>query len=409
MFDSIDWMFIADAIGITVLVCLALGSLLNLSSHPHWFVRGWDFPRVQIMVIAIVVTLVMLVYRAALSDGELVVFDRPMLAAIGLAAAISVWHLYRIAPYTPLATVQSLATDDADIRTQSSDGTDSPDKDEFKRPSRSIRLVVSNVLMENDDRGKWLRVIGGADADVILALETDQTWIDDIAVLLETHPHHVIVPQDNYYGMALYSRLPLCQSQVRYLIESDIPSIDTMVQMRCGTLVRVIGVHPRPPEPIRDTDSTARDAELILWGRELADESRPVVIGGDLNDVAWSRTTRLFLKLCGLCDPRRGRGFYSTFHASHSWFRFPLDHVFHSTHFHIRHLTRLPHVGSDHFPILIDLMCVADGEPPATGEADGMPEMTAEDHQDAEEILRRAIEDDDIDSPALRDGEIGDG
>lgn len=79
------------------------------------------------------------------------------------------------------------------------------------------------------------------------------------------------------------------------------------------------------------------------------------MIGGDLNDVAWSPSTRLFLRLSQLLDPRRGRGFFNSFHADHIWMRFPLDHVFHSTHFGVRDLQRLGHVGSDHFPILIDL------------------------------------------------------
>jgi len=128
-----------------------------------------------------------------------------------------------------------------------------------------------------------------------------------------------------------------------------------LVQLPSGEHVRIVGVHPRPPEPIRDTYSTARDGELALWGKELASETRPVVIGGDLNDVAWSRSTRLFLRVSQLLDPRRGRGFYNSFHARHWWMRFPLDHVFHSDHFSLRRLARLGPVGSDHFPILVDL------------------------------------------------------
>ena len=44
------------------------------------------------------------------------------------------------------------------------------------------------------------------------------------------------------------------------------------------------------------------DAELTLGGTELEDEKGPVMIGGDLNDVAWSKTTRLFLRASGLLD-----------------------------------------------------------------------------------------------------------
>ena len=81
----------------------------------------------------------------------------------------------------------------------------------------------------------------------------------------------------------------------------------------------------------------------------------PVVVAGDLNDVAWSYTTELFMKTSGLLDPRRGRGFFNTFHAHHWFLRWPLDHVFCSKHFQLNNLKRLKQIGSDHFPILVEL------------------------------------------------------
>ena len=88
---------------------------------------------------------------------------------------------------------------------------------------------------------------------------------------------------------------------------------------------------------------------------EVEKESKPCIVMGDLNDVAWSMVTKLFRKVSGLLDPRRGRGFYSTFSADNWLVRFPLDYIFCSSHFGLVTMKRMPYNGSDHFPMFIHL------------------------------------------------------
>src|SRR5690606_20912724 len=109
------------------------------------------------------------------------------------------------------------------------------------------------------------------------------------------------------------------------------------------------------PFPTENSRSTERDAELLLVAKEVKDMRSPILVVGDLNDVAWSYTTKLFQKISGLLDPRVGRGFYSTFHAQYPLARWPLDHIFTSSHFRLICIQRLKNIGSDHFPIFIKL------------------------------------------------------
>ena len=88
---------------------------------------------------------------------------------------------------------------------------------------------------------------------------------------------------------------------------------------------------------------------------EVEKHKEPIVVMGDLNDVAWSHVTTLFRKVSGLLDPRRGRGFYSTFSARNWLMRFPLDYVFCSDHFGLVQMKRMPYNGSDHFAMSIHL------------------------------------------------------
>jgi endonuclease/exonuclease/phosphatase (EEP) superfamily protein YafD len=245
--------------------------------------------------------------------------------------------------------------------------------------------VIANVLMDNRQAGRLSDIVRAEDPDLVLAVETDARWCEQLEGALPDHPFRIAHPLSNTYGMLLLSRLELVDPQVRFLLKPDVPSIRTGVRLRSGEVIMLYGLHPEPPSPTEADSSLPRDAELVMAGREIAQADRPTIIAGDLNDVAWSHTSRLFRRLSRMLDPRAGRGMYNTFHA-HYWFlRWPLDHVFLSDAFLVRGLKRLPAFGSDHFPIFI----AVDHAPAATAVHDA-PEPDAEDHDEARDKLQRA-------------------
>ena len=335
---------------------MVVGTLLSLSSHPHWLVRLWDFPRIQIAGAAV---LSAVIYRAFFFDDDTVGW-----AFLAATAATAAWQLYNIFPYTPLARVQ------VERR------TDPPGP-------RDFRVLISNVLQENTRHDLLLKAIRESDPDIVVAVEIDDAWDRALRPLEKDYPHVVRQPQDNFYGLILLSRLELLDPHVEFLVQDDIPSVSVGVKLESGDEVHLRGLHPRPPEPISDQDSTPRDAELVIVGKQIAeDPDRPTLVVGDLNDVAWSSTTRLFLRLSGMLDPRIGRGLYNSFNAKNPFLRYPLDHVFHSSHFRLGELRRLPSIGSDHFPMCIELSY----QPSAAAEQTGLEERPDDQEEAAEKI-----------------------
>ena len=131
MFDILRW-----ALALTG-VWLVSGTLMNFSSHPHWYIRGWDFPRVVTAALALIVA------AAWASMCSWQWWDWAFLASLAGVIGVQVWNIY---PYTPLARQQVLRTERMD-----------------NLPT-SIRLVATNVLMENREFAKWRDVIRAANA-----------------------------------------------------------------------------------------------------------------------------------------------------------------------------------------------------------------------------------------------------
>ncbi|NNL57185.1 MAG: endonuclease, partial [Pseudomonadales bacterium] len=224
-----------------------------------------------------------------------------------------------------------------------------------QRDQHILRILTANVLTPNRNAGELIKQVRETSPDILVTLESDSWWQNQLEALETQYSYTIRCPLDNLYGMHVYSRLPLSDCHIEFLIEHDVPSMHALVELRSGQQVRTHFLHPAPPSPTENEDSSERDAELIIVAQSIAGSDEPIVVTGDLNDVAWSASTRLFRKISGLLDPRVGRGMFNTFHADYWFMRWPLDHLFHSNHFTVADIRRLDYFGSDHFPLLTEL------------------------------------------------------
>ncbi|MCF2443689.1 endonuclease/exonuclease/phosphatase family protein [Dyadobacter sp. CY345] len=325
---------------------IILFSIIPLIKNDYWAFRVFEYPRLQKLFLNLAV-LIVYISLFAVSTPFQYVFLAALLANTG-------YLIFQIYKFTFLSKKVLLKASKSDEKNQ-------------------VSIISSNVFQDNKNTSGCLKMLHKHDPDIILLLETDEFWYKGTEELKEKYPHQVLVPLNNTYGMLLYSKLELIDSEVRYLVDEEIPSIKTEVKLPSGQKVRLYCVHPTPPVPGENSYSTERDKELLLVAKEVKENSFPTIVVGDLNDVAWSYTTELFTKISGLLDPRRGRGFFNTFHAKYPFLRFPLDHLFCSTDFKLIRIMRLENFNSDHFPILIELQYEKNAdlhqeEPQADGE-----------------------------------------
>ncbi len=342
-------------------------TLLPLLRVQHYVVRSWDFPRLQIATLL----LATLIVGLSLGLGQDPV-NRFILIVLGLCLLLQAWWIW---PYLPLVRREVVPPRQHD-------------------PDRSIRILTANLLQSNRRAAEFLALVRQAQPDVVIALEADAWWQAQLDTLHAAGFTEALKrPQDNLYGMLLYSRLPLTGTSIEYLVEPGVPSMHAVATLRCGETLRLHALHPAPPSPSENETSAPRDAELVLVGRHVARARRPAIVMGDLNDVAWSATTRLFRKLSGMLDPRVGRGLYCSYHAKIPFMRWPLDHLFHTPEFNLNRIRRLPRFGSDHFPLLIDLQLAADAG--RNGNQSG-PQADPEEQAWAAELLEGETAPDDM-------------
>ena len=295
-----------------------VGTALSFVPSYQWWVRAWDFPRLQMAILGAVVIVATLVFGALAA---------PWL--IGGTAIATLAQAYRIRPFTPAARSEILFAEGG--------GDD-------------ILCLSLNVEMSNDRHEDVARLIRDEAPDILLLMETDETWAEKLKDVLGTFETVETRLLDNYYGMIFATNLPLSYAHFTDFAGDRTPTLVAELTGPAGNRFRFVGVHPRPPVPGVDTEE--RDLEIMNAACIARDSDKPVVIMGDFNDAAWSNTAQVFKRAGEYFDVRVGRGFYASFHARRWWFRCPIDQFFVTEGVTVSDFRIGPAVGSDHFPVM---------------------------------------------------------
>jgi endonuclease/exonuclease/phosphatase (EEP) superfamily protein YafD len=215
-----------------------------------------------------------------------------------------------------------------------------------------LRLVSLNVHTENERSDLVLKFLQTADADVILLMEVNETWMTAVQPLRANYPQVIAEPRDDNFGIALFSRLPLTNGEVIELGKAEVPSIATAISVG-GEQVFLLGTHPLPPGSA--TYARLRNEQFQEIAALIHCRNLPAIVLGDLNCTPWSPYFTDLLRDSGLKNVSPQHGLFGSWPAGLPFARIPLDHGLVSPAIRVIEKRMGPPVGSDHLPLILDL------------------------------------------------------
>ncbi|WP_299180818.1 endonuclease/exonuclease/phosphatase family protein [uncultured Chryseobacterium sp.] len=341
-------------------ILLLVLTILPKIQHPHWIFRVPEFGKIQIACF----TLMTIVLGFFIDGQENIWYYQ------GALLLMFIHHASTLIKYTPLYPVKK--------HTRKS------------HSSQHVRFISANVYQFNKEHNRFISLIKRYQPDMFLTMESNGDWEKSLSSLEKDYPYQHKVPLENTYGMHFYSKIKIEEAKTHFFVTDDIPSIEIYLKTNDGFSFVFFGVHPPPPSPTEEETSKERDGDLLCTAKRVKDIHQPVIVVGDFNNVAWSRSSILFRKMSHLIDPRIGRSFVSTFHAKYRLLRFPIDLMFHSDEIFISQLKTLENFGSDHLPVYCELFIDHQND----AQEEKVETATPKEKAEAEEMIKEGKEED---------------
>ena len=229
----------------------------------------------------------------------------------------------------------------------------SPGDSEPSAPS--IRVMSFNLLSDNERFGEVIDYIRAVDPDLVLLHEASRPW--EVAMEAAELGYQIIRPrsEDLIFGTLVLVRGEEIEA-VSFGFAAAQPRAVQLSYRPTGWPegIEVLSTHPLAPTDEERAD--LRDAQLRFAADWASDRSGPRFVVGDFNATPWSSPFRDLMDEADLHNSQVGFGLQPSFPTtSNVILRVPIDHLVHSDHFVTRDRRLGPDLGSDHFPLIVDL------------------------------------------------------
>lgn len=224
----------------------------------------------------------------------------------------------------------------------------------------SIRVMNFNLLSTNQQYSEVIDYIRAVDPDLVMLHEASRPW--EVAIESSELDYEIIRPRSENL---IFGTLVLVRGEdvtaVSHGFAATAPRAVVLDYTPHGWEVplSVLGTHPLAPTDEERAD--LRDAQLAFAGEWAAEQNGAFMIVGDFNATPWSWPFRRLRDTADLRSSQKGFGLQPSFPStSNLLLRVPIDHLLHSEAIEVTARQLGPALGSDHFPLVVDLQ-VADG------------------------------------------------
>jgi endonuclease/exonuclease/phosphatase (EEP) superfamily protein YafD len=229
-------------------------------------------------------------------------------------------------------------------------------------PSRpeigELRIVSFNVLASNRRFAEVVDFIRGSEADVVVLHEVTSRWeqaIEEAAATFDDWPYEITEARargDLFGSMVLVESGAAVESFGFALTDPR------AIEILLPDGVALLAIHPLSPSS--EFRALQNDRQLLFATDWAAGQDGPTIVVGDFNATPWSYPFRRLISTADLSNSARGFGLDLSYPADGNLLiRVPIDHLLFSDGLAVVDRRLGPAMGSDHFPLTVDMALVA--------------------------------------------------
>jgi endonuclease/exonuclease/phosphatase (EEP) superfamily protein YafD len=214
-----------------------------------------------------------------------------------------------------------------------------------------VRMLFVNVDVSNRDHRRATAYVRALEPDIVGVTELSHAWARALVGVMRGYRYRIVHIEDDAYGIGLYSQRRLAGRIER--LPADGPATVVARFRLARRPVTLVVTHPHTP--FGPHAGGLHQQQLRALARARAAWQARAIVCGDLNTPPWSGPLRSLERRAHLADSHRGYGFESTWPTWLWLLRTPIDNCLLSKGLLVVERSRGPKLGSDHFPLVIEL------------------------------------------------------